>query len=474
MIKPINKDILKIRTDRPNIIEWLIPGLVFFLFLVGYFYIDCKSLTGWSCIFLDCIFDGRLWRIYEVINKNPLGTYHEYMGVNFIILIPWSIWNIPVWIMERFFDVDVLNHTLTMLWSKLFLYALAVIMIIKSNSLMKLLNIDINKRQWTTYLIGTGAALFSGVALAGQNDILLLVFGVFAVYSLIQGNEVLFILFMALSMTTKPFFLFSYIAVILLIEKNIFRAILKIIIPMIPVFFFAFIYNNAPMYKESVIGGSLARLIEGTIKSSIPVGNGYMAPLFIMVILIIYIIAFCQENNDRKNEYIIYMMIAPMLIYYSFCDFEFYRLIYTLPFLFILVGINNNSRIGVLISSIICILGLLLGFLNPHTGGHLSGDPFMTDIMQINPKLLFGAERVGTYGSIGEFFLNKVPFILYLREIMAGMFTALNLTFLVIFEPTMKVKFDIIGKRAAERWIYWLQPLLLVCISLIFVICYIS
>lgn len=458
-----------IKTNRPNWLEYLIPALALIFFLFGFFFIDIGSLTGWSCTLIDSIVDGKLYSFYDIVHKNPLGTYHKYFGYNFLVIIPWSIWNIPLWVAERFFNVDILNVTIAMAWSKLFLYVVAAFLVIVSRKFMKLLKIDELDIDWMSYLMIGSPFLFLGVGLAGQNDIIIILLATIGVYKLIQGDEKQFIIFMVLSMASKPFYIFSYVAVILLIEKNIFKIVLKSILPVIPMVLFMLIFWNAPTYQESVAGGSMSRLIEGILGSSIPIMNTYAAPLFVICLVMLYIIAFCQNDDEKRPEYILYMMIAPLLIYFAFCNFEFYRLIYMAPFLFMLIGLNKDRlRLNVLIETYLSVVGMGLSFLNPIIDGPLSGDPDLTDVIQLSIKSL--KEGSHFYGNIADLLLAKIPFVLYLRQMAAGGFVALILVFLIINEPTLKNKFKFNKMDKCERWVYWVSPLSLVaCVGLLII-----
>ena len=99
--------------------SFFVSGLIF----ISYGYIDLKSLTAWSLNLWDCLFDGKLYHYYEYCAENIYNLDSAYMGSNYLALLPWAVWNLPIWILQRFFGIAALGHAWTLLYSKIFVAA---------------------------------------------------------------------------------------------------------------------------------------------------------------------------------------------------------------------------------------------------------------------------------------------------------------------------------------------------------------
>lgn len=461
---------VKLNTRKPNWLEYLFPMVLWVVWLFLYAYEDFKTLTIWSTTFLDCLADGKLYDYYAVVHENIYGLYHEYCGYNYLAVILWAIWNIPIWIMQRFFGILILEHPLMLLWSHLFLLVLLGVTIYFANKIVRMFVNDSTVTAWNTYMIITYPFIFIGVILAGQTDIIAVTITVVAVYFLLKDRQWIFILLMCVSIALKPFFIFAYIALILLTEKNLIKIVLKLASGLVLMLLFNIIYSNAPLYKESMDAGTGSAIIENTVHSGIPANITYTAPFVIMGLVIIYFFAYCINYNKSKNKkyYVIYLIVASMFTYFCFSNYEFYRLIYMAPFLMILVAINRKVyRLNVILETIFSVVGV---FLMNYTLWASSVRFFNQDVMSV-----FGWEKdveVCRYYSLYDVFADKLKdsFPMF-QNIAAGVFVTVAAIMIIINIPyvSKKIKQPVVK---CERWIYQLGTITLYIMMGMLWMCY--
>ena len=368
-MKSLNINVIKLKKTTPYWWEYVLIAISGFVMLLLYIYSDFQSLTVWSTYIWDCLFDGNLYDYYQVVHENAYRAIHAYNGFNYLSLIPWSVWDFPIWLIQRLTGAAIVDHTLMLAWSKLFLvFSVGIIVYYSNKIICCFLNDDITVK-WSNYMIITSPFLFIAVFLAGQSDIIIIAITVMAVYYLLQGKKMVFLVLMAFSISAKPFFIFSYIAVILLIEKNILKILVDLIISIAPMLIFNFIYANAPLYQESVSAGTAGYIIEKTVENGIPAtGQAYVpaeiagkASIVVLGMIFIYFTAYCINYTERKKNYIIYMLTAPMLVYMAFSDYEHYRKVYLLPFLIILFAINKKFwHVNILLEKILEVTGVIM------------------------------------------------------------------------------------------------------------------
>ena len=119
----------KYRSDRVLLGEWIMLGATVLFMFVAISFVDMHSLTIWSTNVLDVTFDGNIRNLYEFTAKNLHNVQHQYLGSELFSVLPLSIWNIPIWIAQRFFGKDIMHSAVLMAWSKLFGILLTGIML---------------------------------------------------------------------------------------------------------------------------------------------------------------------------------------------------------------------------------------------------------------------------------------------------------------------------------------------------------
>ncbi len=158
---------LNLRTVGPNWLEYAVFAGVALIYMLTYKYWDFKSLTVWSTSILDCLVDGNLNEYYRVVHTNVYGAPHPYLGYNYLVLIPWAIWNIPVWIVQRLSGIHIVDHTWMMVWSQLFLVFALIITAYYAQKIIRLFIDDDYTRRWSVYLIVCCPLAFLGGVCGG-------------------------------------------------------------------------------------------------------------------------------------------------------------------------------------------------------------------------------------------------------------------------------------------------------------------
>lgn len=462
-------DKLKLNTKKPNWLEYMFPALLWLVWLFLYSYIDFRSLTIWSTTLLDCLVDGNLYNYYEIVNENIHGAPHAYFCYNYIILIPWAIWNIPIWLIQRIGHIEILGNTFMLAWSHLFLIVVFLVMLVFTKKIVEMFVEDKTKQAWNLYLIFTFPFMFLGVVLAGQSDIIAIAITVVAIYYLLKGKQGIFLILMSLSIAAKPFFIFAYIAVIFLIEKNIIKIGLKIASGAVIMLIFQVIYQNAPMYAESYAAGTGDSIIEKTVASGIDANIIYKAPWVIILLVVLYFASYCIHYDETKEKkyYVIYMMVAPMMVYFCFSHYEFYRMIYLAPFLMILITINENLyRLNVILEVVMSAVGVFLMIYYKWTAA-----PAYFNHNFMNQLGIGRSTSQWTYESLYDLLTTKIESLLMIQNIGAAIFITAAGILLVINIPAIskKIKQPI---EKCERWLYWVNTAVMYGMMALLLMCY--
>lgn len=471
-----NINALKLKKKTPYWWEYALIAISGFVMLLFYIYWDFETLTVWSTYIWDCLFDGNLYDYYQVVHENVYRAPHAYNGFNYLSLIPWAVWNFPIWLIQRLTGAAIVDHTLMLAWSKLFLVFAVGIVVYYSNKIICCFVDEDETVKWSGYMIITSPFLFIAVFLAGQSDIIIIAITVMAVYYLLQGKKMVFLVLMAFSISAKPFFIFSYIAVILLIEKNILKILVNLVVSIAPMLVFNFIYANAPLYQESVSAGTASNIIEKTVENGIPAtGQAYVpveiagkASIVILGLILIYFAAYCINYSEEKKNYIIYMLTAPMLVYMAFSDYEHYRKVYLLPFLIILFAINKKFwHVNILLEKILGVTGVIMILFKEYAF-------YLPSINQGLMKRLGVMQNVSKckYTGVARFLGDKTGENFAVFQIMCvSIFVAVAIILLVINLPCVAKRLPE-PKWKCSRVVYWVDSVFITLLVGSMFLCY--
>lgn len=328
--------------EKKYLLLWILSIVVTAIMFISYAFIDLKSLTVWSLNLLDCIWDGKLYYYYEYCAENRYGLVHTYMGSTYAALIPWAIWNIPIWILQRWMGIDAIGHAWTLLYSKLFLIIVQMITLYFMYKIAGVITDNKERKIEAVYLAFSFPLAMIAINYAGQTDIISLCLFVAAVYKFICGKKKQFFVLSILSITAKPYVLLAFIAIILLSEKNILKIIGKTLLGTIAMIAFDFTYKNAPLYSESMQEGPSAGQLDSMIGFTVANGDGVNVSLFLIMLICLYFFIYLHPWDEDNYEELMYTIVSPLILFFLFTEFEFYRAIYLMPFLYIIFLLHRE------------------------------------------------------------------------------------------------------------------------------------
>ena len=440
--------------------SFLVSGILF----VSYGYIDLKSLTAWTLNLWDCLADGNLYGYYEYCARNIYHLDSAYMGSNYLALIPWAVWNLPIWVLQRFFGVIAVGHAWTLLYSKIFVVLVYFITVSFTYRILTVMKIETEGRTEAVYLAFSFPFAMTAVYFAGQTDIISICLFVIAVYQLIQGKRNRFLLFAALSMGAKPYILIAYVAVLLLTEKNIWKILRDAIIGMSPMLLFHLIYRNAPMYQESMSMGPGAGQLEATRGMTVSSPSGISISLFLVSLIVFYFLIYIRPWGGQRAEELVYAVVVPFLLFFMFADYKHYRVIYLFPFLYILFAVKTDRLFYNLLAECVINMGIALKFYLTN-GGFFSNWYVFDFVRKFIPDIKLGwLERIhGIKENVMEY---GNPVYVIASSVVFAAFVLLLFINLSKFPQAAKWKEEESGISVKMLlWVRALLPLLLVLLS---------
>ncbi|MDR1001993.1 MAG: hypothetical protein LBL82_01805 [Oscillospiraceae bacterium] len=350
--------------------HFVVIAAISLFFFVAYYYIDLSSLTVWSTNVWEVLFGGRFLDYYAYTAENHSGVMHQRNGAEFICLLPWSVWNLPIWIISKLTGVNIAHSYPMLLWSKLFLVAVLAATLRLVRKIAFHITGGKNSSLWAVFIMLGSIFTYESIYYAGQNDIFFVFLGVLGLYYLInKGEEKKFLLLFALSIAVKPFYIFVFIPILLLYEKNVWRILLKIAGSFGFLLLFKLLMLPFPMYRESIEVGPSAGEIVKILSASVDIfGISYIeASSFIACF--VFLCFFCYVKDIKIGEkdfplFALYAGSAATLLFSVFAMSTFYRPMMMLPMMSVLIAASKrrfklNMILLLLLSAGIAVLSLL-------------------------------------------------------------------------------------------------------------------
>lgn len=317
------------------------------------YYADLRSLTVWSLNIWDNLyFTGNPLDFYEFSAQNINNAPHAKVGSDILIYIPWAIWNLPIWILHRFFNLPVMEHPVMLFYSKCFLLFLIVCCFVVIQKIGKLFSAGTEQISCSIFLFITGFFTLVSTAYIGQNDILVIFVLLLGIYALLDGRWRTFLFWSALSIAFKPYFIFPYIAIILLKEKRIHYIALYGLSGMSIYMLQKLPFLNEPMYVESVLDGPTKLIIHMFFENVINL-TPHMVSVFVVSLLTVYVLAYFDDGGQETNQKVIYYSTLSYICFFLFIRYESYRPLYLFTFMTLIIMIKPvYYRINLLIETV--------------------------------------------------------------------------------------------------------------------------
>ena len=460
------------RSDRVLLAEWILAIVTGLFVFVSSSTWDSQSLTIWSTNVWDTIADGNFRGFYAYTASNVCGVHHAHMGSEIMSVFPWSIWNLPIWVMQRFFGKPIMDSPLMLAYSKLFLVLVAVVMLIYAKKIAYLITGDKNKSVWAMYLTASSTYLYLSVCHSGQNDIFMITASVLAVYCLLRQKRKGFYGWSMLAVAIKPFFLLPFLAVVMLSEKNFLKLFGKAALVSAGLLVQKIFFMGAPGYAESMTSGPAQQMLRDMFPANLNTSFGNIS-FFAVALVLIYFYCYSRDFRDADYadsqgllpKYAVYMITVTYAAYLMFSPFSFYRLATLTPFVYIVLVQRTEMRLYNAIFDTAMQLAMLLRLV-------LRGSKLF-QVRFINKSLvqrLFGftVEYKGgsSYANIDNYLGDKMSIMEKMQPLFSGVAFIGMIMLLALNHPEKQVRLKVSGDKHV-RVLLWVRALLIVPFTLL-------
>ena len=316
-------------------------AIVSLVFFYSYTYGDIVSTARMGITLWDNVFSGTIREFYRDRVYMTITAYAQDMWAtyDFPIYIIFAIWNFPLWLLEHFAGVDVLNNALCMMWTKTMLLPFIYFLIQALYRVCTALKMEEEKARITCVLFLTSALFTSSVIVISQYDIIEMCFVLLGIAAYIQGNMKKFVLWFAVSIPLKYFALLLFVPLLLLREKRILWILWDTLKALGILILFRILIPFYGGYED--LNGNRVKRYPFEYTAHLGVDRVYLFILaFGMLLCVCYFIKLSSEQ-----EYISYTLYTGFIVY-----FIQYSTMYTHPYWvimfvpYICLIIVNNDR----------------------------------------------------------------------------------------------------------------------------------
>ena len=363
--------------------------------LLSFDYIDGITETIWTLTIWDALFDGRLLEYSAVTYENARGAPHVGDVGGFMSLLPWAIWNFPLWLAYPTPGSGNVDTPACMIWSKMFLIVCLIVACYFIMKLSERLTDDHTISEYTFILsLSAGTAIIS-TGYAGQNEIIYVVTFLASVYGYIQGHKIISACLMVYSLGCYPLLVIPLM--LLLFVKNL-GLIKTIVISLVELVLGMLLFSLGSSSTSSSYGSVSEYLEKLFFSTPIALDAGTISLFMISLVLIL----FCCIL--RIKDYEVSSSVVCVTIFFTtmmmFCWMMFYRYYVCIPAIVIslvlLYKTNNNLfRIGLVLFTFINYLSCLVACRNIYVWDYLSFQGLLSNYLTYNYPdnflwLLFG------------------------------------------------------------------------------------
>ena len=292
--------------------EWALyiaTGLLMLLLLVSHTYNDILVTVRHGLNFWDNLLDGQILQFYN-LNKVESGNiyYPGFQGCayNILVYIIFAIWNLPLYLLERFGGVDVMNNVACLTYSKLMLVAGVMVSVWVLNRILTTLDVPQKARKLLLYVYTSSTLMLSVIFISSQYDILSIIFQLLGIHAFIKKDDKRFIFWFGVAFCFKFFSFFTFLPLLLIHRKRIFALLKSIAMMAIPWFL-----TRLPFWISSLVSSTgIASVSRGEIMASTrflktmsSATLGENINLFVMIYALLAVWCYLRDRDSKNSAF---------------------------------------------------------------------------------------------------------------------------------------------------------------------------
>ncbi len=296
-----------IKTRKLELAVCTCSFLVCLILLISHTYNDIVITTRHGINFWNVLLEGKFLDFYKVsriASGNDYYTAVQGCAYNILVYIVFAVWNLPLYLLERFAGVDVMNAIPCLVYSKLLVVACTAVTAAILRKLLEALHVSKEHHSLMVYLYLSSTLLVTVVFLTGQYDILSLPFQMLGLLAFIKGKDRAFVFWFGIAFCFKYFAAIIFLPLLLLRHKKAAAWVRNLVMLLVPVLITKLpflLYGLLAQTDRGTGGEALAGRIMTRMLSSSNIGAG-INPFFVVYICLLVWCYLRQENSSSSGH----------------------------------------------------------------------------------------------------------------------------------------------------------------------------
>ena len=301
---------------------WVGTAILACVLLMSHTYNDIVVTTRHGINFWNILKDGKLLEFYSV-NRMASGNvyYNTVQGCayNILVYLVFAVWNLPLYLLERFAGVDVMNAIPCLVYSKLLIAVCMGITVLLVKKIMEDMKIPEKQQGLMLYLYASSALLLTVVFLTGQYDMFSLVFQMLGFRAFVKGKDKAFALWFGVAFCFKYFAAVIFLPLLLLREKKVLAWIKNLVLLLIPV-----LITKLPFLAYGLLSGSAASAgsggdaMAGSFMVNMLTSSNVNVGVNLFILAYAAILVWCYLQDSQTEQRGAYGIWVCMLAYGAF------------------------------------------------------------------------------------------------------------------------------------------------------------
>lgn len=313
------------------------------ILLVSFTYMDILWTTRHGMNFWTFLFNGRILHFFED-NYVPSGNLYQATEpcaaiYNFLIYLIFAIWDLPLWILEKFAGVDVMNNFACLIYMKLLPVGATLFCAKIIGKILKETGAPRERIKLTQYLYLSSTVILANVLIASRYDSLCSVFLLLSSLYYLRKEFGKFIIFAGVAFCFNYLAFSMFVPLLLLREKN-FRKIAKYFLCMLA----PYILTNVPfMVAKSAIGTGKITIFNyfSTLFSKT---NGLFSYFTVFYAILVVFCFLADKEKSEDKSLILWVSFVSITSVFAFCFTLPYWPIIFVPFMELAIGFSDPKK----------------------------------------------------------------------------------------------------------------------------------
>lgn len=305
--------------------------LLMVILLVSHTYNDILITTRHGINLWHILFDGKILDFY-VLNVTPSGniyyTAEQSCAYNILVYVVFAVWNFPLYLLEVFLKIDVMNNLVCLVYSKLLVVCAMLISARTLRQIMQLLGVEDQKIALFLYLYLTSTAMISIVFVISQYDIISVVFILLGVKSFLEQRDKAFVFWFAIAICFKYFALIVFLPLLVLRYKKIIDWIKNIICVVLPVIVTVLPFS---LFSRSHEGNLEKHLLQMLLDDS-----SFEVNMFVVVFVVLIVWCYLQDiatDIGKRGHAAVWSCFVALLSFLGLLNVHPYWSVLLMPFI---------------------------------------------------------------------------------------------------------------------------------------------